>query len=134
MNKYDNIINLPHYELKNHKRMPIESRAAQFSPFSALTGYSESLKETARLTDKKIELSDDMKYIIDMKLQTIEEHIKEQPQITISYFQKDSKKDGGKYLEYSGVVKRIDSVEKKIIFIDKKTISLFDILDIKEII
>lgn len=131
MNKYESIINLPHYELKNHERMTMESRAAQFSPFAALTGYSESVKETARLTDNKIELSEDMKNNIDMKLQIIDDNIKEKPEITILYFVKDQKKNGGKYIEYIGNVKKIDKVDKTLYFYDKTKISLYDILDIK---
>ena len=131
MNKYENIINLQHYELKNHKRMSMESRAAQFSPFAALTGYSESIKETARLTKEKIILSEDMKSKLNMKLQIIEEHIKELPEINILYFVEDKKKSGGEYKEYTGKVRRIDKIEKKIVFVDKTIISLFDIVNIK---
>ena len=131
MNKYDKIINLPHYELKNHKRMSIEARAAQFSPFAALTGYSDSIKETARLTNEKIILSEDMKSRLNMKLQMIEEHIKELPEINVIYFLQDKKKEGGEYKEYTGRVRRIDKYAKKLEFIDKTTISLFDILNIK---
>ncbi len=131
MNKYENIINLQHYELKNHKRMSMESRAAQFSPFAALTGYSESVKETSRLTKEKIILSEDMKSKLNMKLQIIEEHIKELPEINILYFIEDKKKSGGEYKEYTGKVRRIDKIEKKIVFVDKTIISLFDIVNIK---
>ena len=131
MSKYDNIINLPHFELKNHKRMTIESRAAQFSPFAALTGYSESVKETSRLTKEKIILSEDMKSKLNMKLQMIEEHIKELPDINVLYFVEDKKKTGGEYKEYNGKVRRIDIIEKKIIFVDKTVIPIYDILKIK---
>ena len=130
MSKYDDIINFPHYELKYHNKMTIENRAAQFSPFAALTGYSESIKETSRLTKSKKELSEDMKNKIDMKLRIIEEHLKERPLITILYFKKDNKKDGGNYYEYTGSVKKIDSVNKVIIFNDIK-ININDIYDIK---
>ncbi len=131
MSKYDNIINLPHFELKNHKRMTMESRAAQFSPFAALTGYSESVKETSRVTKEKIILSEDMKSKLNMKLQMIEEHIKELPEINVLYFVKDKKKTGGEYKEYNGKVRRIDIVEKKILFVDKTVIPIYDILNIK---
>lgn len=130
MSKYDDIINFPHYELKYHNKMTIENRAAQFSPFAALTGYSESIKETSRLTKSKKELSEDMKNKIDMKLRIIEEHLKERPLITILYFKKDNKKDGGNYYEYTGSVKKIDIVNKVIIFNDIK-ININDIYDIK---
>ncbi len=131
MNKYDKIINLPHYELKSHKRMSMESRAAQFSPFAALTGYSESIKETTRLTNEKIILSEDMKSKLNMKLQMIDERIKELPKVSIIYFVSDMKKSGGEYKEYTGNVRRIDKIGKKIVFIDKTIISLLDILNIK---
>ena len=131
MSKYDEIINIPHFDPKNHKRMSMKERAAQFSPFAALTGYSESVKETARLTKSKIELSEDMKYEIDMKLQLIEEHIKEKPEVSIVYFIKDKKKSGGDYNEYTGIIRRIDKVNGKIIFVDKSNILLNDIIDIK---
>ena len=131
MNKYDEIINIPHFDPKNHQRMSIKERAAQFSPFAALTGYSESVKETARLTKRKIELSEDMKYEIDMKLQLIEEHLDEKPLVIVEYFIKDKKKSGGDYNEFTGVIRRIDKVNGKIIFMDKKVVNLKDIIDIK---
>lgn len=131
MNKYDEIINIPHFDPVNHKRMSMRERSAQFSPFAALTGYSESVKETARLTKDKKELSEDMKYEIDMKLQLIDEHIKEKPEVSIIYFIKDKKKSGGDYYEFTGIIRRIDKVNGKLIFIDKTIIDLKDIIDIK---
>ena len=131
MNKYDEIINIPHFDPVNHKRMSMMERSAQFSPFAALTGYSESVKETARLTKGKIELSEDMKYEIDNKLQLIDDHLKEKPEVSILYFIKDKKKSGGDYKEYTGIIRRIDKVNGKIIFIDKTIIELNDIIDIK---
>ena len=128
MSKYDEIINIPHFDPVNHKRMSMTERSAQFSPFAALTGYSESIKETSRLTKGKIELSEDMKYEIDMKLQLIEEHIIEKPEVNVLYFVKDKKKSGGDYIEYTGIIRRIDKVNGKIIFMDKKVIDLNDIL------
>ena len=125
MSKYDEIINIPHFDPKNHKRMSMTERAAQFSPFAALTGYTESVKETARLTKGKIELSE------DMKLQLIEEHLKGKPEVNIIYFIKDKKKSGGDYNEYTGVIRRIDKVNSKIIFVDKTVIDLKDIIDIQ---
>ena len=131
MRKYDEIITIPHFDPVNHKRMSIEERSAQFSPFAALTGYSDSIKETTRLTNQKIELSEDIKYEIDMKLQLIESHIKEKPEVSIIYFVKDKKKSGGSYDEYKGIIRRIDKVNSKIIFVDKTNILLNDIIAIK---
>ena len=129
MSKYDEIINIPHFDPK-HERMSMTERAAQFSPFAALTGYSESVKETARLTKGKIELSEDMKNEIDMKLQLIEEHIKKKPEIRVLYFIKDKKKSGGDYNVFTGVIRRIDKVNGKLIFMDKTIIAVTDIIDI----
>lgn len=131
MNKYNEIINIPHFDPKNHKRMSMMERSAQFSPFAALTGYTESVIETARLTKGKIELSEDMKYEIDNKLQLIEEYIKDKPEVSITYFIKDQKKSGGDYKEYDGIIRRIDKVNGKIIFVDKTIIDLKDIIDIR---
>ena len=111
--------------------MSIRERAAQFSPFAALTGYSESVKETARLTKNKKELLEDMKCEIDNKLQLIEEHIKDKPEVSVLYFIKDKKKSGGNYKEYTGIIRRIDKVNGKVIFADKTIIDLNDIFDIK---
>ena len=130
MSKYDDIINLEHYELKYHKKMSMESRAAQFAPFAALTGYSEEIKEVSRLTDDRIDMFDDYKLIIDRKLQEIKEHINERLKVSVIYFIKDNKKKGGKYIEYIGIIRRIDLVNKVIIFIDGKKINIKDILDI----
>ena len=131
MNKYDEIINIPHFELKNHKRMSIESRSAQFAPFSALTGYSDSIKEIGRLTNNKKELSEDIKELINLKLLEIGNNMKNKPFITALYFKKDNKKQGGEYIEYSGNIKKIDLIDKKLIFIDNKKININDIYDIK---
>ena len=132
MSEYDSIINLPHYELKYHKRMSIDNRAAQFSAYDALTGYSELVKETARLTKSKKELSEDNKNDIDSKLRIIKKYINEKPKITVVYFKKDIRKTGGNYLEYTNIVKRIDDIEKVIIFMDKTKIKIENIIDIKD--
>ena len=130
MNKYDDIINLPHYESKTRKRMSLEARSAQFAPFAALTGYDNKVKETARRTDKRIELSDEEYNIINTKLQIIKEHIKEQPEINFVIFVKDKLKDGGKYEEVNGKVRVIDEVNEEIILVDKRKILLKNIYDI----
>lgn len=130
MKNYESIINLKHFEPKYHKRMTTYNRSAQFAPFAALTGYNESVKETARLTDNKIELNDDLKFFINMKLQLLEEHIKDKPNVKVLYFEKDKRKSGGKYIQYEGYLKRIDKIEKELIFIDKHKVNFDFILDI----
>ncbi len=130
MNNYDDIINLPHYESKTRKRMSLEARSAQFAPFAALTGYDDKVKETARLTEKKIDLTDEEYNLINSKLQIIKDHIKEQPEIIFTIFVKDKLKDGGKYEEIRGKIRRIDEVNEYIILIDKSKIFFNDIVDI----
>lgn len=130
MSRYDDIINLSHYELRNHKKMSMESRVAQFAPYSALTGYSDLIKESNRLTKEKIILSEDMKLNNDINLKIIEEHIKEFPKIRVLYFVKDNKKTGGEYVEYTGNVRIIDIANRYIIFTSKKKIYIDDIYEI----
>lgn len=130
MNKYDNIINLPHHVSKIRKPMSLYNRAAQFAPFAALTGYDDAIKETARLTEQKIELSDELKNMLNQKIKLIIENIKLQPEVVITYFVHDNKKSGGVYKTISGNVKRIDEVEKCIIFTNKLKIKVSDLLNI----
>lgn len=130
MNKYDNIINLPHHVSKTRKPMSLYNRAAQFAPFAALTGYDDAIKETARLTEQKIELSDELKNMLNQKIKLIIENIKLQPEVVITYFVHDNKKSGGVYKTISGNVKRIDEVEKCIIFTNKLKIKVSDMLNI----
>ena len=125
--RYDDIIGLPHHEPTTRPRMAMENRAAQFSPFAALTGYDDATREEARLVDMKQELSEDMKDIIDAKLAVIEQHIKEQPEISVTYFQPDEKKTGGRYTTVSGNVKKLDGVEHVIIMADGTKIPIGDV-------
>lgn len=132
MNKnYDDIINLPHFESKKRKRMSIEARSAQFAPFSALTGYEDIVKETARLTDKRIEIDDELKQILNNKLQFILKNIDLFPEITFTYFVNDKQKSGGKYIEKIGIIKKIDTINGLIILKDKSKIKIKDIINIK---
>ena len=128
-NKYNDIINLPHYEPKKHKRMSIEARSAQFAPFSALTGYDDVVKETGRLTQKEISLSEEQKLNINEKLQ---QAIENNYEVAITYFVKDTKKTGGKYLEKIGNIKKYDQIKQSIIFYDKTQIQINDVIDIQE--
>lgn len=127
MSKYDDIINLPRYEIK-HKRMSIEARSAQFAPFSALTGYEDEVRETGRITDNKIELSEEQKEKISHKLQLALDNKNE---VNITYFVKDSKKLGGKYIEKIGVLKKYDFIKKMIIFEDKTLVPIEDVTNIE---
>lgn len=130
MNKYKDIINLPHHVSKTRKPMSLYNRAAQFAPFAALTGYDDAIKETARLTEERIELSDELKNMLNQKIKLIIENIKLQPEVAITYYVPDNKKSGGVYKTISGNVKRIDEVEKCIIFTNKLKIFFSDIISI----
>ena len=130
MNNYSDIINLQHHTSTRHKRMSIEARATQFAPFAALNGYGEAVAETARLTNSKIELSEEMKQIINEKLNIINNHIKELPQVTITYFIKDLKKKGGSYTTITANIKQIEPIYNTIILTNKKKINIEDIINI----
>lgn len=129
MNNYADIINLKRPQ-SNHNHLSIESRASQFSPFAALTGYDNEVKETARITDKRIDIDDGLREMLNAKLNYLNDHIKENPNISITYFAKDPKKEGGKYLTKQGIIKRIDTVNEIIKFNDNMTISMNDIINI----
>lgn len=130
MNNYDDIIDLEHYEPKRHPRMSIESRSAQFAPFAALTGHNDAIKETERLTTNRIELSDFDKDLINNKLLLIDKLKSEKPLITFTYFIYDNKKSGGKYIDITGIVKRIDLVNSIIYLTNNVNIPIDEILDI----
>jgi len=129
MNNYDDIINL-NRPISKHKHLGIDSRSAQFAPFAALVGYDDAVKETARLTDKRIEIDDGLKEMINSKLNYLNEHIKDNYEVIVTYFIKDIKKNGGKYINKTGVIKRIDSLNKIIKFSDNSIIKMNDIINI----
>ena len=128
--EYDDIINLPRPISKTHPPMSAMDRAAQFSPFAALTGYDAAIKETARLTDEKIELDEYAKDALNERLQILAERIKEHPEIAITYFQPDAKKNGGAYVTAIGAVKKIDEYERFVVMTDGTGIFIEDIVRI----
>lgn len=132
MDDYSDIINLSR-PVSKRPRMSLKQRSAQFAPFAALTGYEGQVKETARLTNKKIEINEELKEILNKKIQLIQKKIKEQPQIEITYFIPDSKKDGGKYETVTNSVKKIDTYKGEIILIDGTTIAIDEIIDINSV-
>ena len=129
--KYGDILNLPHHRSKVHPQMSIYDRAAQFSPFAALTGLGAAISETARLTDEKIEQDEEQLNILNNKFAILRANIASQPVVTITYFVKDLRKDGGEYVTISGVIKKIDDYQKIIVMQDNIIISIDDIADIK---
>lgn len=131
MSNYDDIINLPHHESKVHPKMTLYNRSAQFAPFAALTGYDDAIVETTRLTDKRINIDESLKEVINSKLQKIESMINEHPLIEVTYFIKDKRKDGGSYTTISGNVKRIDTDNNLIILTNKSKIPISEIINVK---
>lgn len=115
---YDDIIHLPHPVSKKHPQMSLIDRAAQFSPFAALTGHEEAICETARVVEKQIILDEDEKAVLDERLQVIKAHLSEHPKVTITYFKPDSLKQGGTYETICDKVKKIDEYENKLVFVN----------------
>ena len=128
MGAYDNIINLPHPNSAKHPRMSMIDRAAQFSPFAALTGHGAAIEETARLTDRRIELTEEEKTVLDEKLRLLLETGGEG---MITYFLPDERKDGGAYVTKLGTIKKIDPLEGRVILTDHTPIHIEDILEIE---
>lgn len=133
---YSDIINLPHPVSKKHPQMSLYDRAAQFSPFSALTGHEAAIAETGRLTEERTELDEDAKERLDEKLQNLLFRLQvcgsEGLPIRVTYFVLDEKKEGGAYQEYTGSLKRLDAYARALIFSDATEISLDAVYDIAE--
>lgn len=130
MENYDDIINLPHHISTKHPRLSMEQRAAQFAPFAALTGYGDAVKETARITEDRIELNEEEKDKLDKKLLALENNISKNPKAIITYFVPDLKKSGGEYVTVVGNLKRIDRYRKVIILDNKKEIPIDDVIEL----
>lgn len=126
--KYDDIINLPHPTSAKHPRMPIADRAAQFSPFQALSGYGEAIQETARITGEKAELTEEEKAILDEKLRFL---LETGGTGVFTYFLPDERKNGGAYVTIMGALKKIDPLEGRVVFTDGTRIPIEDILKIE---
>ena len=131
MNPYEDILHLPHHVSKTRPQMPMSDRAAQFSPFAALTGYDEAIDETARLTDSRLVMSDEALSVLDAKFRLLMEKMDEEPEVKIIYFKPDEKKAGGAYLSLRGVVKSVDEVGRMIVLRDGTRLSMDDILDME---
>lgn len=129
--KYDDIINLPHHVSKKHPQMSLHDRAAQFSPFAALTGHKAAINETARLTDEKQILSEDVIAKLNEQLNLIKDNIGTNQTVTITYFVPDDKKSGGAYISHTGVVKKIDEYNHTVILTDKTVIPIEQISEMQ---
>jgi hypothetical protein len=130
MDKYKDIINLPHKQSTKRPHMPLLDRAAQFAPFAALTGYDDAVKETARLTDEKIEMSEENLNVLNTKYQILVDRLDEEHEVTFTYFVPDGAKSGGAYVTKQGIVKKVDDFERLITLCDGTRIPMDDILTI----
>ena len=130
MRNYEDIRNHERYQLKHHTPMSLESRAAQFAPFAALTGYDSAIRETGRLTDEKIELDEEALTALDMKFQLLMKAIDEEPEASVTYFKPDQRKDGGAYLTETGKIGKIDEYQRLVIMRSGVRIPMDDILQI----
>ncbi|MBR3759700.1 MAG: hypothetical protein IKK47_01720 [Ruminococcus sp.] len=128
---YDDIISLPHYVSQKRPKMPMHDRAAQFSPFAALTGYEEAVAETARLTDFRLIPDEEHSVELDRTIRLILDNIGSSPEITVFYFVPDSRKKGGKYEEYTGSLRTFSDYDRTFIFEDGKKIAINDIYNIR---
>lgn len=128
---YDDIIEMPHHISKKHPRMSQADRAAQFSPFAALTGYDDAISETGRLTDGRVDLDDNEKALLALKLQAAFDDPEDPPLISITHFVKDPRKQGGSYITTHGKAKKYDNVGRAVVMQDSTKIYVDDILSIE---
>ena len=131
MGPYDDIINLPHHVSARHPQMPLKDRAAQFSPFAALTGYAGEVAEAARMTETKIELTEDQRAMLDERLCLLEDILPERPDVAFTYFIPDQRKQGGAYTTVTGKLKRLDRIEQNILLTNGIAIPVNDLLEVE---
>lgn len=129
--KYEDIIHLPHPVSRKRPQMPLIDRAAQFSPFAALTGHGAAIEETARLTEEKLELDESIRARLDEELQWIIYHIEEHPRVKVTYFVPDERKTGGSYQTRKESVKKIDCSKREIHMMDGAVISIDHIVELE---
>lgn len=128
---YEDMLDLPHPVSKNHPQMSIENRAAQFSPFAALTGHEEAIEETARVTECFCPPGEKEQRVLDEKVRILREQLSTHPSLTVTYFLKDQKKEGGSYVTVTGMIRRIDEEERTFVFTDTTVIPIKDIVQLE---
>lgn len=131
MGNYDDIIDLPHHVSETHPPMSRADRAVQFSPFAALTGYDAAVRETARVTERRIELDEGVKAELNARLNCILEHLPEHPQVSITYFMPDEKKSGGAYRTVTGAVRKLDSFAKTLTLVDGTVVPMEEMVHVE---
>ena len=125
-NNYDDIKHLTRPQYDDLQPMSMSDRAAQFSPFAALVGYDDAVAETARLTDNRIELTEDEINELNVNLNRLLDTLDEQRSIRVTYFVPDEKKSGGKYVDKVGVVRIYDSYANELVFTDGVRVAVSD--------
>ena len=128
---YDDIIHLPYQGSAVRPHMSARDRAAQFAPFAALTGYEDAVREAARLTDTRAELTEDEQSLLDGKLQKLADCAGSHPKIELTWFQADRKKAGGAYVTTSCRLKKIDDYEGALVLMEGERILIEDLLDVR---
>lgn len=129
--RYEDMLDLPHHVSQVHPPMSRADRAAQFSPFAALTGFGETIRETGRITQERVELGEDARNLLDEKLGMLREHIDSRPRVTLTYFQQDEKKAGGAYHTVTGRIKKIDAYERMVVMEDGIKLPVSQIMEIE---
>ena len=125
--KYDDIIDRPHHVSRSHPRMPLSDRAFQFAPFAALSGYADTIRETQRLTERKIELDEGTIEMLNRRYRRLMDTLDSRPTVSITYFRPDERKEGGAYLTVTGVVRKLDPAARRIIMQDGTVIPTAEI-------
>lgn len=131
MGNYDDIIDMPHHVSETHPPMSRADRAAQFSPFAALTGYDAAVRETARVTERRIELDEGVKAELNARLNCILKHLSEHPQVSITYFMPDEKKSGGAYRTVTGAVRKLDGFAKTLTLVDGTVVPMEEMVHVE---
>lgn len=129
---YEDILHLPHPVSKRRASMSLQDRAAQFSPFAALTGYDAVIAESGRLTQSMAELAGAAVEELNEALRQLAEVIHTQPEVNVTYFAPDSRKAGGNYRTLTGKVRRIDTVEGILEFTDRSRIPLLQVIALSQ--
>ena len=128
---YDDLLDLPHHVSESRPQMPMSDRAAQFSPFAALTGYGDAIAETARLTEQRVELSEEERELLDRKQQYLLSMVTDRPEVTVTYFVPDARKAGGAHVIRSGRLEKVDLSERLMYLTDGTVIALDEIIGIE---
>lgn len=128
---YEDIIHLPHHVSKTRPPMSMADRAAQFSPFAALTGYEDAIRETGRLTDERLEAGEERLAVLNTQFQILMDHLVDHPEINVTYFVPDDRKAGGSYLTARGRVRKVNEFERLLILADGSRIPMDDVVEME---